>query len=206
MAGGTDMMKLQQVALAVIATAGRAAGPIAAQQAEPDIDPARQSVTGGELNEMDVVNGEGQAIGDIDRVVRDKADNALYAVIEVGGFLGFGAKRVVVPLNQAQLKGSDLLVPLANAEDELEARPEYNEAMYIELGDNEMVRVGPAGNPMGAGLAGGAAEAPTTESEAQRERGAGRDPAAYAPEAGLRAPERDRDGYLGREQLVEART
>jgi hypothetical protein len=58
-----------------------------------------------------VYNRDGEAVGIVDDVVVHRRDRTLAAVIRMGGFLGFGADRAVVPVRQFRLRGDDLLAP-----------------------------------------------------------------------------------------------
>ena len=46
---------------------------------------------------MDVVNGQGEKVGDIEDIVLDRHGNVAYAVVSTGGFLGVGEKLHAVP-------------------------------------------------------------------------------------------------------------
>ncbi len=102
----------------------------------------QSSISVDDLDDRKVVNSSDDEIGDIDAIVRNKQDNSLNAVIDVGGFLGMGGKKVVVPLNELQMHGEDkLLAPQsASTQDQLKAMPEYDEDRYTEVSDD--MRIG----------------------------------------------------------------
>ncbi len=56
-----------------------------------------------ELIGKDVVNRNGNQVGDLENIVVDRQTNQPYAVVEVGGVLGIGAKNVVIPFDQLQV-------------------------------------------------------------------------------------------------------
>ncbi|MCB5176896.1 PRC-barrel domain-containing protein [Microvirga lenta] len=50
------------------------------------------------LEDMDLVGADEKGIGDIEGVVENNTDKKQFVVIERGGFLGFGAKTITLPL------------------------------------------------------------------------------------------------------------
>jgi hypothetical protein len=75
-----------------------------------------------------VVNEQGEEVGEIqDLVVKD---NAYYAVLAVGGFLGLGEKDVAIPLDQLKLGEDESYLMSKQTEDELEQIPAYEQAQY----------------------------------------------------------------------------
>jgi putative membrane protein len=75
-----------------------------------------------------VVNEQGDEVGEIqDLVVKD---NAYYAVLAVGGFLGLGEKDVAIPLDQLKLGEDESYLMSKQTEDELEQIPAYEQAQY----------------------------------------------------------------------------
>lgn len=95
-----------------------------------------------DIEGRDIVNADNDSIGEIQQVVRSKADQQPHAVIAVGGFLGIGEKQVTIPLDHLQLKGDKLVAPLAATSDELKTRVEYDKSGFTELMDDQMVRIG----------------------------------------------------------------
>jgi hypothetical protein len=57
------------------------------------------------LEDMDLVGADGKEIGDIEGVVENNADKKQFVVIERGGFLGFGAKTITLPLENVVVQG-----------------------------------------------------------------------------------------------------
>jgi hypothetical protein len=60
------------------------------------------------LEDMDLVGADGKEIGDIEGVVENNADKKQFVVIERGGFLGFGAKTITLPLENVAVQGEKL--------------------------------------------------------------------------------------------------
>jgi hypothetical protein len=57
------------------------------------------------LEDMDLIGADGKEIGDIEGVVENNADKKQFVVIERGGFLGFGAKAITIPLENLAVQG-----------------------------------------------------------------------------------------------------
>ena len=79
-----------------------------------------------QLTNVDVYSENGENIGSINGLVRDA--NNVYALLEVGGFLGIGDAEVVAPLSQMAINGDNVILPLT--EDQAEALPEYDEGLF----------------------------------------------------------------------------
>ena len=103
-----------------------AAGATTTQQAALPDNPIGQ-MTADELIGKSVVNQNGEEVGDISDIVIDKQNQAVFAIIAVGGFLGIGEKEVAVPFEQLQ-PGEDEAVLMSSAtENELKGMPAYEE-------------------------------------------------------------------------------
>ncbi|GIK98282.1 MAG: hypothetical protein BroJett029_24910 [Alphaproteobacteria bacterium] len=103
-----------------------AAGATATQQAALPDNPLGQ-MTADELIGKSVVNQNGEEVGNISDIVINRQDQAVLAIIAVGGFLGIGEKNVAVPFEQLQ-PGEDEAVLMSSAtEDELKGMPAYEE-------------------------------------------------------------------------------
>jgi len=57
------------------------------------------------LEDMDLVGVDGKEIGGIDGVVENNADKNQFVVLERGGFLGFGARKIALPLENIAMQG-----------------------------------------------------------------------------------------------------
>jgi hypothetical protein len=80
-----------------------------------------------------VKNQEGQDVAEIVDLVKEQGSDEIYAVLSVGGFLGIGDKKVIVPLDELQV-GREGDVVMANAsEDQLKNMPEYDEEGYESM-------------------------------------------------------------------------
>ena len=70
-----------------------------------------------------IVNADGDEIGEVSKIVGDQV------IVEVGGFLGIGARDVAVSWSQIQPTGmgDDMELRTTLTKEELEAMPEYTE-------------------------------------------------------------------------------
>lgn len=91
-----------------------------------------------DLKGMPLNSMEGDEIGEVTAVARDKADASTVAVISVGGFFGIGDTRVTIPVDTLDLVGDHLVTSAAQTEDELIRQGrKYLPEQYSELGDRE---------------------------------------------------------------------
>jgi hypothetical protein len=75
-----------------------------------------------------VVNENGEEVGKIeDLVVKDEAH---YAVLSVGGFLGIAEKEVAIPLDELKLGEDESYLMSTETEAQLEELPAYEAARY----------------------------------------------------------------------------
>jgi putative membrane protein len=73
-----------------------------------------------------VVNQNGEEVGTIEDVV--VKDDAHYAVLSVGGFLGIAEKDVAIPLDELKLGENETYLMSTETEQQLEQLPEYEAA------------------------------------------------------------------------------
>lgn len=152
---------------------GGAAGGSAAIDSDPatsaDAQPSEQAAAAGiepvldeeqllELQGQTVVNAQGEEIGQIDSIVRDRADQSLKAVITSGGFLGMGGEKFAVAADELEVQEDQVLLNTPMSEEELQqAAASYDEQAYEPLGDTAV----------GGGEAGGASEEPQPMTDSQ---------------------------------------
>jgi putative membrane protein len=107
------------------------------EQEQPATDTAGDQPSGteqqgwvsvGEVLGAPVVNDQGDEVGEIKDVVMK--DNAYYAVLAVGGFLGIGDKNVAIPLDGLKLGEDEAYLMSAQTEEQLEAMPAYEATQY----------------------------------------------------------------------------
>jgi len=92
-----------------------------------------------------VYNEAGDEVGSVDSVVREKKTGRYDAVISTGGFLGIGAHKVTIALQDLAQKGDGLLAPPGTTKDKIESMAEYNEGDYEKVNGDQKVTLGSAG-------------------------------------------------------------
>jgi putative membrane protein len=100
--------------------------PTATQEAARPTYPLGDK-TANDLIGQTVVNQNGDNVGEIYDIVLNSSDQAVLAVVSVGGFLGIGEKNVAVPFEQLQPSDNEAILMSSATEDELKAMPEYVE-------------------------------------------------------------------------------
>jgi putative membrane protein len=85
-------------------------------------------VSVGEVLGAPVVNDKGDEVGEIKDVVMK--NNAYYAVLAVGGFLGIADKNIAIPLDELKLGEDEAYLMSAQTEEQLEAMPAYEATQY----------------------------------------------------------------------------
>ena len=88
----------------------------------------------GDLIGLEVVEADGEAIGEVDSVI--KTDEGYAAVVGVGGFLGLGEHTVAVPLEEISMAAENDLKLSTWTKAELEAQPEIDESTVESLEDD----------------------------------------------------------------------
>ena len=86
-------------------------------------------MTADKLSGKSVVTTTGEEIGQIDQVGYSATHQERVAVIEAGGFLGVGEKRVALPLSELEM-GSDGKVKTTMDRDSIESQEEFDEAGF----------------------------------------------------------------------------
>jgi|GEM_PF-1380194 len=85
-----------------------------------------------DLSGMEVVGSDGEDIGKIKSIVTGPGQAKPHAVISSGGFLGLGAREIVVPLAELRPIDSDK-VQARFTQAQVETLPEYKSEQYSEL-------------------------------------------------------------------------
>ena len=84
--------------------------------------------TANDLIGQSVVNQNGDNVGEIYDIVLNASDQAVLAIVSVGGFFGFGEKNVAIPFEQLQPGENETILLSTATEEELKALPEYDDA------------------------------------------------------------------------------
>ena len=112
-----------------VAAAGEQEPPAAGAASGQPSDTEQQGwVSVGEVLGAPVVNETGDEVGEIEDVVMK--DNAYFAVVSVGGFLGLGDKNVAIPLDDLKLGEDEAYLMSAQTEEQLEQMPAYEATQY----------------------------------------------------------------------------
>ena len=83
------------------------------------------------LSKMEVIGRDGKKLGKIEKVVSNRVNGQLYAVISSGGILGLGARETAVSLDTLQVEGNRIHASATG--DELAASKQYTPDMYTEV-------------------------------------------------------------------------
>lgn len=75
----------------------------------------------------DVVNKNGEDVGQVERLVIQPDKGDVHAVISVGGFLGIGDRDVAIPLKEMEFGEENVTLMSQQTKEDLEALPEYEE-------------------------------------------------------------------------------
>jgi sporulation protein YlmC with PRC-barrel domain len=100
-----------------------AAGPV--QVVAVDVKAVAEGYRVHDLTGDPVENDKGEKIGTLDDIVVGH-DKSLFAIVQVGGFLGLGGYLVAVPYDQLAIKDNGSKIVLANAsKEDLKRMPEF---------------------------------------------------------------------------------
>ncbi len=91
-----------------------------------------------DLEGRDVVNMQGEDLGEVGRVVSN--NGRTYIVVEHGGFLGIGDEEYVLPVERVMISGDNVILE-GLSEAELEAMPEYDESAEEALGADDRIEM-----------------------------------------------------------------
>jgi sporulation protein YlmC with PRC-barrel domain len=92
---------------------------------EPYTGEVLPGVTVDELIGTNVVDAEGETVGSINAFLLDQDGQIDHAIVDVGGFLGFGAKSVAIPVEELQVGPDQDEVVVAMTREQLDAMPEW---------------------------------------------------------------------------------
>ena len=90
-----------------------------------DVKEVAKGYRASDLAGADVENGTGEAIGSIDDLIVDR-EKVLFAILEVGGFLGIGGFLVAIPYDSLEIREDGSKIVLARgSKADLEKLPEF---------------------------------------------------------------------------------
>jgi sporulation protein YlmC with PRC-barrel domain len=103
---------------------------------------ATRMVTVDALGDMDLVGADGKEIGDIEGVVENNANKKQFVLVGRGGFLGFGAKELAIPVENVTVQGGK--VTLLNMDvAQLDGMTEFtnDNNAFRELDDTQQINL-----------------------------------------------------------------
>ena len=92
---------------------------------EPYTGEVLTGVTADELIGMNVVDAAGETVGSINAFLLGQDGQVDHAIVDVGGFLGFGAKSVAIPVEELQVAPDQDEVVVTMTREQLDAMPEW---------------------------------------------------------------------------------
>jgi sporulation protein YlmC with PRC-barrel domain len=85
----------------------------------------------------EVITSKGDSIGTIDKLVTYHLDNAAYAVVSVGGFLGMREKNAAIPINQLRSQGDKWVLSSRVTKDSLKRGMKYDKSEFTAFEPTE---------------------------------------------------------------------
>jgi Ca2+-binding EF-hand superfamily protein/sporulation protein YlmC with PRC-barrel domain len=192
-------MRRSTSVIAAALTLALAGAPAGAQQgangspgSEPGSAGQLMQHRAGELSGRAVTNENGEKLGRVDKLARRLSDGAVVAIVSTGGFLGFGRKTVVVPVDELSLQagGQELAIAGVMTSDELEQMAPYTSTEYEPIEDS--TRLAEAAGPQ-------------EQDAAQEEPGADGQTQAAARRS-FEELDTDRDGRISRQEARSLRS
>ncbi len=95
-----------------------------------------------ELRGREIVNANGEDLGDVDHVVVSRDQGKAGVVLSIGGILGMGAEKVMAPLDELHLQDDRLVWDTSRTKDELEDSADYQERNYNKVSSENYRNVG----------------------------------------------------------------
>ena len=77
------------------------------------------------LDDMNIVNPNGERIGEVEEVLIDASGKAVAVAVEVGGVFGIGDSEVIIPLDQLRLENNQLVTALTKQQ--IETLPKWDD-------------------------------------------------------------------------------
>jgi sporulation protein YlmC with PRC-barrel domain len=122
---GVVMAIIAMLGLLFVVASSKPAVSQAVHLVKVDVSVIGQAYRASKLIGANVVNEKNESIGKIDDIVIDNK-NVMFAVLQVGGFLGLGSRLVVVPYNSLKIADGGKKIELPGAsKDELKKLTEF---------------------------------------------------------------------------------
>lgn len=100
-----------------------------------------RQISAANLEGMSVFNARNVQLGEVENLIRSKADDKLYLVIDHGGFLGLGEKRIVMSAEGIRMQNGRIVVPgLTDAQ--ISQLPEFRmSGQFSEVANSDMAEI-----------------------------------------------------------------
>jgi len=122
-----SLLAATALALAPLAAAAQQSLDVATLEEAEDDDLVVQpfGLTVDDIDDMELMNADGEEIGEIEEVLLDASGQPVAVSVEVDDFLGIDDREVVFGLDQLQLTGDDFVTSVDRAT--VEALPEWDD-------------------------------------------------------------------------------
>jgi hypothetical protein len=107
------------------------------------------SLTADEIRGVALIGAQGEELGEVAQVVLHEATGNVHVVVPVGGFLGIGESKTLLPLSRMERMGDQLRLRTLRTEDQLEERAEYRPGAYRRIAGNQVLAEVAGGRPPG---------------------------------------------------------
>lgn len=124
------------------------------EQQRPSVSPELMKMRAGDLVGRLVLDDEARELGEVEKVVRDRRDQALSAIVSSGGVLGLGPSEVPIPVEHLDVDGERLIarIGLVRAQVQEQAK-DYDEERCQELRPEQILAAATSGvDPQNAAL------------------------------------------------------
>jgi sporulation protein YlmC with PRC-barrel domain len=121
------------------------------------------AIMGSRLSDMNVRNQQDENVGEIDDFVVDQQGKIHQVIIQTGGVLGMGGKKVALPWDQVRIDSSRRVAVVSMTQDQLKSMPEFKAPDdRRDRNTGSAPARSPAGGATGTGGAGGMGGTGTT--------------------------------------------
>ncbi len=100
------------------------------------LPPAFASMRAEQLIGQNIYGSAGEEVGEIEDIVINRNARATAALVDVGGFLGIGGRRIAVPMEQLNMQG-DRIVATGMTREQVRQMPEYQTNGWESVERNE---------------------------------------------------------------------
>ena len=105
-------------------------------QQQQDVQSQLNEMTAGDISGQELVDSQGQTLGQIEMVVIDEQQGELYMVVMAEGQDG---QQVVVPASEIEQVTDDDNMQTGLSQQELQGMSQYQEGQYLEIAEDEQI-------------------------------------------------------------------